>query len=102
MGFEFIFTLLKASKSWIFDFLKNAIVSAGLLTVPLTAFTNESGEVVHLARRSNDTLNSDMLGAGTPPPSYDEVFAYNSTESIDQSVAVLVNPGQLILTTIWW
>ena len=70
------------------------------MTVPLTAFTNESGEVVHLARRSNDTLNSDMLGAGTPPPSYDEVFAYNSTESIDQSVAVLVNPGQLILTTI--
>jgi len=66
--------------------------TTGLLTVPLTAFTNESGEVVHLARRSNDTLNSDMLGAGTPPPSYDEVFAYNSTESIDQSVAVLVNP----------
>lgn len=68
-----------------------------MLAVPLTAFTNESGEVVHLARRSNDTLNSDMLGAGTPPPSYAEVLAYISTESIDQSGAVLVNPGKSIL-----
>ena len=76
--------------------VKDAFVSAGLLAVPLTAFTSESGEVVHLARRSNDTLNSDMLGAGTPPPSYAEVLAYISTETIDQPGAVFANPGQLI------
>jgi len=66
--------------------------TTGLLAVPLTAFTSESGEVVHLARRSNDTLNSDMLGAGTPPPSYAEVLAYISTETIDQPGAVFANP----------
>jgi len=65
----------------------------GLLAVPLTAFTNAAGEVVHLAGRSTDTLNSDMLGAGTPPPSYAEVLACISTETVDQSAPVLMNSG---------
>ncbi len=54
-------------------------------------------------RSSTDTLNSDLLGRGTPPPSYSEVLAAISTHHLDETAtedfAISLVPGNI--TNIW-
>lgn len=62
----------------------------GLLAVPSAPADDLVNDIpishVSMVRRSNDTLDSDdFLDAGTPPPSYAEVLACNSTPAINES-----------------
>jgi hypothetical protein len=56
---------------------------------------------VERVRSSTDTLNSDLLGRGTPPPSYAEVLAAISVnrldESADEELALSIAQGNVSL-----
>jgi len=55
----------------------------GLLSAPSAPARDL--EEVERVRSSTDTLNSDLLGRGTPPPSYAEVLAAISVNRLDES-----------------
>ena len=71
--------------------------TTGLLSVPsaplpqdldgeptMLVLGNGTSTISVLVRRSNGTLDSEFLDAGTPPPSYAEVLASISNPAVDQ------------------
>jgi len=72
-------------------------------TIGLLAFTASAPvhdlEDQEQVRSSTDTLNSDLLGRGTPPPSYSEVLAAISTHHLDETAtedfAISLVPGNI-------
>lgn len=60
--------------------------SMGLLSVPTAPSEDLEDVAVVSVRRSNGTLNSEFLDAGTPPPSYAEVIASCSIQNLNHVI----------------
>ena len=58
----------------------------GLLSVPTAPSEDLEDVAVVSVRRSNGTLNSEFLDAGTPPPSYAEVIASCSIQNLNHVI----------------